>query len=178
MNKRFRLIALVVGAVLLAILLFVGFGGTGYIQIEAPGYEVDLTLRGIWMTETISVIPGSEPIRIRAGRYEPERLTLRLVKDADHWWALRGLRKRWDELRTIKVMRNDRTVLRIGPPLIIRTDVQNNNRLVSIGLSLVGRAGEHYGPEVLSHAENPPAAKFRIVDETGKVLASGTFEYG
>ncbi|MCP4257072.1 MAG: hypothetical protein GY774_06040, partial [Planctomycetes bacterium] len=61
MNKRFRLIALVVGAVLLAVLFFVGFGGTGYIQIETPGHEVDLTLRGIWMTETISVIPGSEP---------------------------------------------------------------------------------------------------------------------
>ncbi len=178
MNKRSRLIALVVGAVLLSVLFFVGFGGTGYVQIEAPGYEVDLALRGTWMTETISVTPGSEPIRIRAGRYEPERLTLRLVEDADHWWALRGLRKPWGEIGTIKVVRNDTTVLLIGPPLIIRTDVQNNNRLVSIGLSLVGRAGEHYGPEVLSHGENPPAAKLRIVDETGKVLASGTFEYG
>ena len=148
---RFRLIALVIGVVLLAVLFFVGFGGTGYIQIEAPGYEVDLTLRGTWMTETISVTTGSEPIRIRAGRYEPERLTLRLVKDADHWWALRGLRKPWDELGTVKVVRNDTTVLWIGPPLIIRTDVQNNNRL---GRESLWQTRRIYVPKELLYAYN------------------------
>ena len=178
MNKRFRLIALVVGAVVLVVVFLAGFGGTGYIQIATPGYEMDLTLHRRWKSQTISVTPGSKPIRIRAGTYKPERLVLRLVEDGDHWWALRGLRKCWGELGTIKVARNETTVLRIGPPLIVRTDVRNDNKLVSIGLSLVGQAGEHYGPEVLSHGENRPAPKLRIVDETGSVLASGTFEYG
>ena len=84
----------------------------------------------------------------------------------------------WGELRKVRVSKGDTTVLRIGPPLVIRTDVQKNISIVSIGLSLVGRAGENYSAQVLTHGENLPAPKLKIVDEMGKVLATGTFEYG
>jgi len=68
--------------------------------------------------------------------------------------------------------------LKLGPPFEIRTDVKRNNRIVSIGLKMVGQAGEHYSPEVLTHNGPLPAPKVTIVDESDQVLASGNFEYG
>ena len=49
---------------------------------------------------------------------------------------------------------------------------------MSIGLTLLGQAGEHYSPQVLTHNGPLPAPAILIVDESGKELASGKFEYG
>jgi len=65
-----------------------------------------------------------------------------------------------------------------GPPLLIKTDVQISGSDVSIGLVVEGQAGEKYAGGVQKNKQwqQPPA--FNIVDEAGKVLASGRFKYG
>ena len=65
-----------------------------------------------------------------------------------------------------------------GPPLLVKTDVQISGSNVSIGLIIEGRAGEKYAGGVQKNGQwqLPPA--FSIVDEAGKVLASGRFKYG
>jgi hypothetical protein len=150
---------------------------TGYIKIEAPGFETDLNLSGRWGSKTISV-SGSEPVEIRAGTYKPERIVVRLTKAGDQWWSILCRNEPWGKLATINVAKGNTTALKLGPPLEMRTDVQRNNLTVSIGLTLVGRAGEHYSPQVLTPNGPPSAPKIKIMDQAGNILASGKFEYG
>lgn len=65
-----------------------------------------------------------------------------------------------------------------GPPLLLKTNVQTSGRDVSIGLIIEGQAGEKYagGAEKNGQLQPPPALK--IVDDTGKTLATGAFKYG
>lgn len=65
-----------------------------------------------------------------------------------------------------------------GPPLLIKTDVQISGRDASIGLVVEGQAGEKYAGGVQKNGRWQPAPAFNIVNEAGKVLASGRFKYG
>jgi hypothetical protein len=163
--------------ILIGLVVFYYSRQTGYIKIEASGFETDLNLSGRWGSQAISV-SGSEPVEIRAGTYKPERIVVRLVKASDQWWSILCRREPWGKLATINVAKGNTTALKLGPPLEIRTDTKRNNRTVSIGLTMVGQAGENYSPEVLTHNGPLPAPKVKIVDESGQELASGKFEYG
>mgnify|MGYP001109089363 CR=1 FL=1 len=163
--------------VLIGLIIFYYSQQTGYIKIEAPGFETDLNLSGRWGSKAIS-LSTSEPVVIRVGTYKPERIVFRLTKASDQWWSILCRREPWGKLARINVAKGNTTTLKLGPPLEIRTDVQHKNRTVSIGLALVGRAGEHYSPQVLTHNGPLPAPAVTIVDESGQELASGKFEYG
>ncbi len=65
-----------------------------------------------------------------------------------------------------------------GPPLLVKTDVQISGRDVSIGLIVQGQAGELYVPGVQKNGQWQPEPGLKIVDETGKTLATGKFKYG
>jgi len=149
----------------------------GYIRIDAPGFETDMNLRRGWLSKTVT-ISGSEPVKVRAGAYKPERAVVRMEKDEHTWWSIICRNGPWGKLATINVAGGNTTILKLGPPLTVQADVQRKGRAVSIGLSMIGQAGEHWSAEVLTSKGPLPAPKVRIVDETGEVLASGKFEYG
>jgi hypothetical protein len=65
-----------------------------------------------------------------------------------------------------------------GPPLLIKTDVQISGRDVSIGLIVQGQAGETYVPGVQKNGQWQPEPGLNILDEAGKILATGKFKYG
>jgi len=162
---------------LIGLTIFYYFRQTGYIKIEVPGIEADLNLRGRWSHKAIS-LSSSEPVRIQAGTYKPERIVVRLVKAGEQWWSILCRREPWGKLSTINVTKANTTTLEFGPPFVIHTDVRQRNRTVSIGLILIGQAGEHYSPQVLTHKGPLPAPALTIVDESGRELAAGKFEYG
>jgi len=60
----------------------------------------------------------------------------------------------------------------------IKLRVTQRGALVSVGFSMIGQAGEDYGIRVVKNGRRLPAPKVKIVDEAGKVLASGKFAYG
>jgi hypothetical protein len=84
----------------------------------------------------------------------------------------------WGKLSTIKVRKNSTTVLELGQSFLIKPSVSKSGSQVSIGLSIIGRAGEHYSAEITKNGKRLPTPKLKIVDETGNVLTSGKFEYG
>ena len=85
----------------------------------------------------------------------------------------------WGELAKIKVKNNETTVLKPGPPFLIKPDVHQGGSQVSIGLSIIGQAGEHYGAgAIMKNGRMLAAPKVKIVDKAGNTLASGNFEYG
>lgn len=65
-----------------------------------------------------------------------------------------------------------------GPPLVVKTDVRISGRDVSIGLILQGQAGELYVPGVQKNGQWQPEPGLKVVDETGRILATGKFKYG
>jgi hypothetical protein len=65
-----------------------------------------------------------------------------------------------------------------GPPLRVKVDVAQQNRVISLGLVLEGRAGERYNAGIKKNGRVVQPPRYRIVNESGAVLKVGTFEYG
>ena len=72
---------------------------------------------------------------------------------------------------------NDGSMKR-GAPLLVKTDVQTKGRSISIGLVIEGQAGEVYKPGATRNGSRVAAPKFKIVDGSGAIVGSGSFEYG
>jgi hypothetical protein len=66
-----------------------------------------------------------------------------------------------------------------GPPLVLKTNtIKISERTISIGLTLEGQAGEKYIVGASKSGVRQAQPIFRILNENGKVLATGKFEYG
>lgn len=152
--------------------------GKGFIRIETPG--VDLRLRNGWFGNT-SVNSMSGPVQVPAGICHPVQATIALKKDTTdegRSWTLFSRGGPWGKLAAIRVDKGQTVNLRLGPPITLHADVQSQGRTVLVGLALVGQAGEHWSPRVMTSQGQAPAPVVQIVDESGKVLASGRFAYG
>lgn len=69
--------------------------------------------------------------------------------------------------------------LRLGPPLKTRIETRAiGDGSISISLVLEGQAGEQYAPRAVKGDETPRPPKLKILNEAGKILAQGNFEYG
>jgi hypothetical protein len=66
-----------------------------------------------------------------------------------------------------------------GPPLLVRTNVRKiSNSELSIGITVEGQAGEKYIGGAMKNGKREPEPQFIIVNEKGRILAKGKFEYG
>jgi hypothetical protein len=68
--------------------------------------------------------------------------------------------------------------LKPGPPLLVSTSVEFKGLEAFIGLEVKGQAGEKYSGGALKNGKQVEAPKFDVVNEGGKILASGQFKYG
>lgn len=78
--------------------------------------------------------------------------------------------------QSVSGLRDDNA--RPGPPLLVRTDVQARGLDLSIGLLVEGQAGESYQPGAMKNGSIVPPPRFKVIDESGKVMGSGQFKYG
>jgi hypothetical protein len=152
----------------------VQLGPKGFIKIDTAGAELQLRGGRFGTTKTAS---SSGPVMISAGTYRPQRLTITTGQNGDRWRI--ESRGPWGKLEQIEVKKNQTTTLELGPPFVIKPEVSKNSpQQVSIGLSIIGKAGEQYRNVVTKNEQRIPAPKVKILDEAGTVLASGNFEYG
>ena len=178
MKKQNVLVLVALIMVVAGIASSVFIRGKGFIRIETPG--VDLRLRSGWFGTT-TAYSASGPVEVRAGIYHPVQATIRLKKDngeEGQLWFLSSRGGPWGRLAMIRVDKGQTVSLRLGPPITLHADVQRQGSTVLVGLSLVGQAGEHWSPRVMTSQGQAPAPAVQIVDESGKVLASGRFAYG
>jgi hypothetical protein len=82
------------------------------------------------------------------------------------------------KLGSIRIEADRTTKLTSGPPLTLKTDARNAQGVVSVGLTIVGRAGEVYSAGAEENGRQLPAPRLRILDERGRIAAQGAFEYG
>jgi len=115
--------------------------------------------------------------QVPAGNFTTAFLQLCARDQAGARWQLTGSNQR-GKLQTITVREGETLALKVGPPLAVKTDITQSRDIVSIGLSLAGQAGEEYTADAKKNGTTVPPPKLRILDEAGKVLASGAFQYG
>jgi len=113
---------------------------------------------------------------VKARVHRPVQLSLSMKQDSNMWQI--DSCGPWGDLSTIKVTNNNTTVLKLGPPFLIKPKVRKSGSNVSIDFAVIGQASEQYRNSIMQNNRRLPAPKVRIVDEAGNVLASGKFAYG
>ncbi len=149
--------------------------GKGRIKIDAGGAAATLQLRGSWLSKA-TISSGAEPTKVSSRVHRPAQLSLSM-KQGSNTWRLDS-RGPWGDLSTIKVTNNNTTVLRLGPPFLIKPKVRKSGSNVSIDFAVIGQASEQYQNFARKNNRSVPEAKAKIMDEAGNVLATGKFEYG
>lgn len=145
----------------------------GYIKIDTAGAQMRLQ-GGLFSRTTIS--SAAEPVQVTARVYRPQWLSIVRRQNGDTWRIESS--GPWGTLARLRVNEGQTTVLKPGPPFLVKANVNSRGGRVSIGYELVGQAGEQYRGSVTKNGRRQAAPKVKIVDEEGKILASGKFEYG
>ena len=170
MKKKTVLIILIVVIGIVGFLLYPR--PVGYIKVDTPGASV--CLKPGWWSQKL--IRGTEPAAIRAGTYRPKFIEICQEGNGDKW-KIKSYGP-WGDLAKIRVKKGETTLLKFGPRLTVKTDVNHHRQVVSISYSIIGQADEHYYLRIQKNGKQQPVPKLKIVDEAGNVLASGQFEYG
>jgi len=175
MKKKLIWIPLaIVAAACLAFYIYIYLQPKGLVKIDATGAQMQLRGGPFGRVKTIS---STGPVTLITGTYRTQHLAIVSKQGGDAWQI--ESRGPWGKLEQVKVKENQTTTLELGPPFIIKPEVSKNSpQQVSIGLSIIGKAGEQYRNVVTKNEQRIPAPKVKIVDEAGTVLASGNFEYG
>ena len=150
----------------------------GYVGINAGGANAVLQLNSSWLAHT-TITSGGKSAAISARIHRPQFLSLSMKQDG-HVWQIESLGP-WGDLSKIKVRNNEATALRLGPPFLIKPEVNKNGSIISIDYAIIGQAGEQYQKFknfITKDNRGVTETKIKIVDETGNVLESGKFKYG
>jgi hypothetical protein len=148
---------------------------SGYIKIDTPNIKTRMSLRGGWWS-TQQVSSGVESVELSARKYRPRRISLAIQKGGNEW-IIDGFGP-WGDMAKINVKEGQTAVLKPGPPFLVKTNVRRKGQNLTIGLLVIGQAGEHYSAQVRTRRGTLPAPRLKIVDEDAKVLASDKFQFG
>ena len=147
----------------------------GSIKVDAGGATAVLQLRSIWFSQEKTTI-GQEPATVNARIHKPERLSVSMGQEG-HTWKMDSSGP-WGNLSRIKVKNDKTTVVRLGPPFLIKPRVNKSGSYLSIDFAIIGQAGEQYQSFVKKDNRLITGAKLKIVDKAGNVLMNDRFKYG
>ena len=112
------------------------------------------------------------------GTYQTLYAVLNLPDAKGDNWTFSTLREVGD-LASFQIQSGETTRLRIGPPFVVKTQVQRaGGKIISISPVLVGCAGEQYQADFRRNSRRAPERTFKIVDEKGNVLVADKFQFG
>ena len=144
-------------------------------QIDFGGEQVSARL---WSDIAPQWIKGDGRSSVPAGRYGAVVLEL-AKKDSSGDKVVFAIDKGGaGELADFKVRPGQVTSFQLGPPFQIKTSMERSGEKVFVSFSMQGRSGELYKPGATINGKEVPEPAFRIIDESGKVVHSGRFEYG
>ena len=173
MKKEAWILIAVLVVVIFLPALYIYTRPKGFIKIETDGAE--MRFGGGWFaSKLITSEQGAVPIR--QGAYRPVWATI-TIREGDRLSSIRSYGP-WGKLSRIEVKGSETTVVRLGPPFDIKTDVITRGKNISIGLEVLGVQSESWRTLTFSSAGRTANPGLKIVDENGSVLTSGKFEYG
>ena len=175
MKKKDILIALAIIAACIGLLYLYSFTNSlvhGYIELDSgdPNVRAELQFQsGLFGWE--KVVSGSEPKKVNSRILTPRLLTVSKTQKSRR--IILASYGPWGDISKIHVENDKKTIIKVGPPFVIRPNIWKRSGTVQIDFSIIGRAGEYYQIPIL-----PKSSKVTIMDENGKTLASGNFSYG
>ena len=128
-------------------------------------------------------VPSGREVSIAAGTYTPAGITAQAAgRGKAEIWSIKSTGP-FGKLAQIEVKEGSTTEIDAGPPLTVRAIVTKTKgpqgKVVSVGLAVTGKAGEQYAVNTLKKGLMIASApQLQILDENGRVLAQGSFEYG
>jgi len=151
----------------------------GKVKVGTPGMVVEIEVRG-----RAAPIPPNREVPLPVGEYPVKSLKLHaqgVYKGKPVIWRIDGT-KPLGKLTKVEVTSGQTTMVEGGEPLTVKTPARVTKKgpttTVSIGLQIVGQAGENYRPVVYKGRSRVPNPKIQIVGSSGNAVATGSYEYG
>ena len=173
--KKILLFILVIVVVIVCWSILFHSNEPGFIKVTAKGGEAVLSARSLF-GRGVSVKNAAGEVAVKPGKYNIRKINLSL-EDKGETWELTSYGP-WGSLNPVEIKTSETTELQFGAPLWCKANVRRRGTIVDIGYSVVGKAGEIYEPTIRKGGRRMPAPEVRILDETGKILASGKFAFG
>ena len=112
-----------------------------------------------------------------AGRYMALQVQLAKTDAQGAKWTLSGSGA--GKLESLEVRKGETLAMKLGPPLVTKVEATPAGEgTVSIGMALEGQSGERYAPGAAKTGAVQSPPELKILDQAGKVLATGKFEFG
>ena len=171
-------VAVLVAGLSATVLLSAANGGK--LKVVTPGMLLNLTVFG-----QKSAIPANKEAPLLPGEYKPASIEI-YARETDAkgkvvLWKLTSTGP-FGKLATINVAAGQTTEVEGGEPITIKVScnvlAKGTEKFLYIGLAYIGKSDETYPPVVYRGKTQMPPPKFQIVDESGKVLTTASFEYG
>jgi len=152
----------------------------GKLKVVTPGMILQMMVFG-----QKAAIPANKEASLPPGEYKPAGIEL-YAREADNkgnpvLWKLTSSGP-YGKLATISVAEGQTTEVEGGEPIAVKAScsiqAQGTAKSVYVGLAYIGKSGEMYSPAVYRGTMRAPAPQLQIVDESGKVLNTASFEYG
>lgn len=154
-------------------------GDPGTIEVITPGMTIELRRGG----KTVTVKSG-EKQTVAAGTYTTKLIRLVAYEQAGGRsipWTME-VRTEFGKLAKIKVAAGETTRIEAGPPFQLRAKVipkkSGSTRTVDIDVIIRAQSGVSYSHEIRRGRTPVPPPKCRVVDRSGRVLATGILDYG
>jgi hypothetical protein len=138
----------------------------------------DLSLK-LWSESGLHLLSGSQgKWRLPAGWYWVMAHRLSRTDAAKTPWQVIG-QSRFGPIRMFEVRAGETSAIQVGPPLALKVQpAPLADGVIDIGIFIQGRGGEGYSAGVTQNGVLRQSHTLRILDEAGKVLATGKFEFG
>ncbi len=144
--------------------------------LDLGGEDVDLWL---WSDAVHQQLKGSgRTWRLPAGMYGLTTFELTEKDSTGQQWAFRVGKAAAGQLGSFEIKPGRTTSFQLGPPYKITTSMERIGEKVYLDFFLSGQAGESYQPGAKKNGTMVPEPGFKIIDESGKVVHTGRFEYG
>jgi len=176
--KRLWLLAGVVLALAGGLTAWAADGGK--LKVNTPGMVIEADIRGRKVA-----LPPLREIPVGAGTIKTAGLKLHAQgkdkKNRPVIWRLDGI-KPYGKLEEIEVSATETTVVEGGAPITVlapaRLLTKGSSKQIYVDLALYGKSEERYRTVVYMGRTRVPNPKVAFLDESGKVLHTGAFEYG
>ena len=172
MKKRDVMVLVAIIAVSLAPTLALG-QSKGHIAFSTPGAKLELRYL---LIRTMTLTSSEQPIEVPARTYTPRRLVITAKEDGQTWQLTS--QGPWGDMSRIKVLPGATTTVKCGGPFKIVPKTSVSRGQVNIDFAILGQGGEQYSKIVTKNGRVVPAPRVKILDEQGKIFASGQFAYG